>query len=297
VLLIGQSLDLSHPALLASIRGEEEGPLLDRVRQQVEAGADAIDLNAGLRAEVTDLEWCARVIRRAYPELPLFIDTATPLLIGEVLDACARMRVPQPLVANSLPVGDRGLFDADSTVALRVASRVGAGIVLSPRVADQRASSAVAQSQRIAIAAWFGVEAARTAGIRAPIYLDALAFPPLTDSVRCRRSLAVLRSARRMPDVTPLTAVGNVGYGAPAALASSLRAVYAAAATGAGALALILPVEDAATVRAVRLAEGVLEPETAADRWLVDVAAAASAGERPRSSPYVHAEAARLLFD
>lgn len=50
-------------------------------------------------------------------------------------------------------------------------------------------------------------------------------------------------------------------------------------------------------MRAVRLATGVLAPQTAVDRWLVDVAAAAAAGERPRSSPYVHAEAARLLFD
>ncbi len=63
----------------------------------------AIDLNSGLHAKVTDLEWSVRVIRRAYPDRPLFIDTAMPQLLGEVLDACARMRVAQPLVANSLP--------------------------------------------------------------------------------------------------------------------------------------------------------------------------------------------------
>ena len=88
-----------------------------------------------------------------------------------------------------------------------------------------------------------------------------------------RRSLALLRVYERREDVLPLAAVGNVAYGAPRSVAVPLRVVCAAAATGAGARALILPVEDAACVRAVRLALGEVEPADAGEVWLCAVAA------------------------
>ena len=80
--------------------------------------------------------------------------------------------------------------------------------------------------------------------------------------------------------------------------------MYAAAAVGAGATALSLPVEEAATVRAARLASGDItprhapqhDPEHAEDHWLIDVAAASRVGGRPGPAPQAYAAAAALIF-
>lgn len=319
MLLVGQSLELGRRRLIAAVRAGDRATIIAQARAQISAGAAAIDINGGARADAraaaADLEWCARVLREALPDVPLFIDAAPAAVLGEVLDACRRSGVRGPLVANSLAVGKDGAFAPDGVLALGGAARTGAGVVISPRLVEARLVDAPGipartSAERIAGAAVHGAARARAAGVCAPIYLDALAFPPLSDPARCRRSLDTLRAWRALREageagaqsgeVELLTAVGNVGYGAPPALARALRVVYAAAAVGAGATALILPVEEAATIRAARLASGDIAaqhaPEHAEDHWLLDVAAASLRGGRPGPAPPAYAEAARLIF-
>lgn len=292
MLLIGQSLELSRGALIAAVRDRDAAPILARARRQIAAGARAIDINGGALAGAADLASCARLLAAALPGLPLFVDTASPTLLRETLEVCAGSgppdRLAAPLVANSLAAGDGGAFDADALAALDVAARRGAGIVISPRLLDGPSVGA-ASVEHIAGAGIAAALRCREIGVSGPIYLDALAFPPLSDAARCARSLAVLRAWRdeagRGAGVVPLAAVGNVGFGVGRALASALRAVYAAAAVGAGAMALILPVEEPRTLHAVRLATGDAPPTTAEDRWLVEVARAGRSGGRPFGVP------------
>ncbi|MGE3858138.1 MAG: hypothetical protein AB7G21_14365, partial [Dehalococcoidia bacterium] len=171
-----------------------------------------------------------------------------------------------------------------------------AGVVVSPRGADTPGAGEAAEAYRIASAALFAADAARSAGVSGTVYVDALAYPPLSDRVRCLRSLEVLRAWRDIEGIEPLTAVGNVSYGADATHAARLRAVYAAAAVGAGARALILPVEEAATLRAARLAAGEVLPVDEEDHWLVAVAEAAHLGTRPAGAPEAYEQAARLVL-
>ncbi|MFA7248420.1 MAG: dihydropteroate synthase [Dehalococcoidia bacterium] len=298
MLLIGQSLELVRPALLAAVRAEDSGAVVGHAHAQVASGAGGIDINGGAAADHVDLAWCARVLGGALPGVTLLIDTAATLLLAEVLDACHRAGAPATgtLVANSLPAGDGGAFPEDARLALRVAARTGAGIVVSPRLADDLAVAPASSAERVIAAGRMAAERARAEGITGAIYLDALAFPPSVDPARCARALGTLRAWREAGGAEPLVAVGNVGFGAPRVLAPALRAVYAAAAVGAGATALILPVEEAGTVRAARLAAGEVTPDGPEEEWLVAAARATAAGEQPPVPPASLEAAARAIF-
>ncbi|MDA0301955.1 MAG: hypothetical protein O2822_05455, partial [Chloroflexi bacterium] len=82
MILIGQSLELSLPRLLPAMRARDRAPLLDRVRRQIEAGAEAIDLNGSVHADASDLCWAVRVTWDTLPGVPLLIDTASPALLA-----------------------------------------------------------------------------------------------------------------------------------------------------------------------------------------------------------------------
>jgi hypothetical protein len=294
--LIGQSLELSHPRLHPAVLARDQEAVLACVVRQIQAGAGAVDVNGGVQAGAADYGWCARIAWDALPGIPLLIDAASPALIAEVLTDCRHTGLTGPLVANALPVRGDGSFDTEAMIALHAAALADAGVVVSPRGADGPGAGNAAEAYRIASAALFAADAVRSAGVAGPVYVDALAFPPLSDRQRCARSIEVLRAWRDLEGIEPLTAVGNVGYGADAGLARRLRAVYAAAAVGAGARALILPVEEAATVRAALLANGDAAPVGEDDHWLVAVAEAAHLGTRPPGAPEAYEQAARLIL-
>ncbi len=310
VLLIGQSLELARGVLLDALRAGNPEPVIRRARGQIAAGAAAVDVNGGSGADAVDLERCVRLLATAFPTVPIFIDTADPVLLNQVVAACVGVGVVAPLIANAIPVGAGGAAQPDATAALRTAARIGAGVVLSPRLIEPVVEGAVAgaSAHDLALAALAAAKAARAGGVRGGIYLDALAFPSVSNGVRCRRSLEVLRAWRLAGSsegdrsgLYGLVAVGNVGYGASVELASTLRAVYAAAAVGAGATALILPVEEISTLHAVRLACGVVPPSSPAEWWLVQVAAWQRDDGRALAPalpmlPGRYAEAARLIF-
>ncbi len=296
VLLVGQSLELHRQPLAAALAGRAPAPLRARAGAQVHAGADALDLNAGVDGRADDLAWAAALLRPEHPGVPLFLDAADPATLAAALDACARAGVVGPLVANALPAED--VRAPGGAALVRAAAAYGADLVIAPRHLDRdgvAAPDALAESAREAVAA------ARTAGVSGWCYVDCLAYPPALDPVRARRSLALLRTLRGHDAAVPLVAVGNVGHGAPAELRGWLRVAYAAAAVGAGAGALLLPVEEPSVMAAVALARGARTPADAdpVEGWLAVVAAAAAAGTRVPPAPPAEpalATAARLLF-
>ena len=249
-LLVGQSLEIWRDAAApAPSRLEARQELERSARRQLDAGAGALDLNAGSAGDLAaELGACAGLLAGAFPDVPLFLDCGDAgALAGALLAASqAAPGRPGPLVANSLRADDRG-----SESLLRAAAWAGAGLVISPRDADGE-GPAVAVAPLLARIDALG-RRAHGAGVRGPLFADALAYPPLGDPARCRRSLALLRALRDSPaGPIPLVAPGNVGHGAPGPLRRALRRLYTAAALGAGARALILPVEDRALVALVR---------------------------------------------
>lgn len=248
------------------------------VRAPLEAGAHALDLNAGIDGRSDPLLDAASRVRVVAPNTPLFLDTGDPTALAHVI-----ARAPAPVVANAVVLGD-----GSEPALLDAIAHAGAGAVLSPRGYDGgdalSAGALVDQLLR-------GVERARAAGVHGPLYLDALGYPPAIDRGRWRRSVEV---ARAMPDVNAalLLAIGNVGHGAPPRLRPWLRLVTLALAVGAGARALILPVLERPLIEAVHLIEGSRTAAGNLDEWLLAVAP--GEGDTPNPPP---ASAPRALLE
>ncbi len=316
-LLIGQSLELWRGPLAAAAAARNGAALEAAARAQLDAGARALDVNAGARDELApELAWAAGALAVALPGVPLLLDCGDGRALAAALRAAAETaggergevgaeadaRRRSRLVANALRPGD-----AAAGALLDAAAASGAGLVLSPAELDGAARADPPPAEAVALLLR-ARERARAAGVGGPLFADALAYPPAADAARCARSLATLRAlaaagAREAGRATlvPLVAVGNVGHGAPAELRPALRRLYAAAALGAGARALLLPVEDRALVDVV----GALAPLAApmgrrATRppggtapaaelpWLRRVARAASSGH-PLPAPTARA--------
>lgn len=293
MILVGQSLQFRRGALVGAFARDDRMLVAASARAQVEAGAQALDLNFGIDPPPDEIPWAVSAVRDAVPGVPLWIDAGRPSTLARALAACMRDGVAGPLVVNSLPVGG-GMGAADEAL-IRATAGAGAGLVVSPRRVDR---DGVANGE----VGWLLQEASEAAdhasaqGVPPPLYLDALVYPALLDPEGVQRSLALLRVFGARPEAKPLAAVGNIAFGAPRSVAVPLRIVYAAAATGAGAGALILPVEDAACVRAVHLALGEVEAADAGEAWLCAVAAWTGQNEPLPPAPEEYREAARLIF-
>lgn len=293
MILVGQSLQFRRGALSSAFAQDDRALVAAAARAQVEAGAQALDLNFGIDPPPDEIPWAVDAVRKACPDVPLWVDAGRPSALTAALNACVRDGVAGPLVANSLPAG-AGMGVADEAL-VRAAAAAGAGLVVSPRRVD-RDPAGDSDLEPVMHEATEAARGAVALGVSPPFFVDALVYPAMKDPQGVRRSLALLRVFRRRPDLVPLAAVGNIAFGAPGPLAAALRTVYAAAAAGAGAGALILPVEDAACMRAVRLALGEVTPVGAAEAWLCAVAASTSRGELPPPAPERYREAARLIF-
>ena len=293
MLLIGQSLEFHRDPLAAALRDRDASTIIARAAAQLEAGAGALDLNVGAGGSAIDLQWIAEVLRQVSYGKPLLLDCPSPATIALAFELCEREGVPRPLMANAMPAGSPA--DDAITGLLRAVARARAGLVISPRLVDT-GGRATAGARAVVDAAYEAAVRARDTGCNETLYIDALTYPALTGPGGCRRSLAVLRLLREMPNVERLAAVGNVGAGAPHPLAAALRVVYAAAAVGAGASALILPVEEPDVVRAVHVATREATPAGAEERWTLALADAVDRGEVTPEPPPAYREAARAIF-
>lgn len=274
VLLIGQSLELWRPPLADAVRERDAAQLFVAARRELNAGAQAIDVNLGAERYPTlrsDLRWAATTLRGSFPSVPLFIDCGDLPALTEVVE-----HVRPPLVANAIPVGH-----PDARTLAEAAARNGAGVVCTPWRAARTNAEEGTGVDALLIDMDEAFELCERAGVRGPRYIDCVAVPATRDMFGWFRSLAWLRAARLeapRPPFVPLVAVGNVGYGAPYRVRSALLRIYATLAIGAGARALILPVEDRELMHTIEMLTDQRYADDLTEGWLWELAAAAEEG-------------------
>ncbi len=264
MLVIGQSLECWRPPLAAAVARRDPAPLLERAGRQLAAGAHALDVNLGAQPRAglaDDLIWAASTLRAMWPDVTLFLDCGD-------LDALALAigTTSGPTVANAIPLD--GAPAAEVMRLFDAAAASDAGAVFSPRAADREdATSAIltaAEEMRLLVA---------SAGIRGPLFLDCLAYPPALSPERCRRSLVWLRALRDAgaAAVQPLVAVGNVGHRAPVGLRGALGAVYVVLAIASGATALLVRAEDRVIMSLIEVMTDRRKPMSDVERWALAV--------------------------
>lgn len=203
-LLVGQSLELWRDPLRLAVLAGNYAPLVERTRAQLDLGAHALDVNLGASGDPAVFRGALAAIREAAPDVPLFLDTADARALATGLGV-----VRGPVVANAVP-----LTDPDAPALLEAAASAGAGVVLTPRLADRADPAPVELLVRLLED---GVEQAHTAGVSGPVYLDCLAFPPAHDRPRALRSIGLLRTLRTLTPGPSPPLRGRGGWGVRAA--------------------------------------------------------------------------------
>ncbi len=199
--------------------GDDEYVLKEALAQQ-DAGADLLDVNAGL-PDIDEPAVLSRLVRaiQAVSPLPLQIDSADPAAI----EAAVRVYNGKPII-NSVNGKEESL-----RAILPIARRYGAavvGLTLDESGIPDTAEGRFAIAERI-------LRRALALGIpRSDVFIDCLTLTASTHQAQVMETVRALRMVRERLGLRTVLGVSNVSFGLPAR--ESLNAAFLAAALGAG---------------------------------------------------------------
>ncbi len=96
--VIGERINGMWNDIKRAIVEKEEGPVIEWTKKQIEAGADALDVNVGpaTSKQVDAMLWICDIIRKENADVPIAIDTAKWDVMSEVIP-----KVPGAKIINS----------------------------------------------------------------------------------------------------------------------------------------------------------------------------------------------------
>ena len=232
MILIGEKLNSSIPSTRKAIEGRDIDTIQSLARRQAEAGAEWLDLNAGMFVgdEARTLAWLAETTA-AVTDTGLVLDSPDPSVLETVVPQLASRR----LILNSAT-----LDPARLEPMLALALEYGTGLVALP-IRGRRLPESVAEQVDIAEEL---LSAAQAAGLPEDrIYLDMLVSAAAIDTDAPSRALAFARHMRTgHPDLHLTGGISNVSYGLPGR--RPINAAFLSASIQAGVDAPILDVLD-----------------------------------------------------
>ncbi len=233
MLIIGESLNAAIPSVGQAISARDSQAVADLALQQVDGGAQMLDVNAGGlagRDEVADLVWLVQAVQETVT-VPLMLDSNNP----EALAAAIRAyRGPRPILSSAS--GEPGR--AERLLPLAVEQNSGLVILCMdekgiPPTPDGR----VAVAERL-------IDQALSTGLRAEdLYIDPLVMTVSADYRAGAVTLATLSNIReRFPQVRTVCGVSNIAFGLPQR--RLMNRTFAAMLAGLGLDAFIVDVRD-----------------------------------------------------
>lgn len=205
MLIVGERINTSTKRIAQAVETGDAALIAKVAREQVTAGADFVDVNAGtfLEKEVDYLPWLVETVQDAL-DVPLCLDSPNP----EALIKALRCHKGEPMI-NSISLEEdrfRNLLPVVTSRPCKVVALCMAQTSM-PTTADER----------IAVASEL-IERLTKAGIALDkIYVDPLAQPV---SVDVKMGSAVLQAIaeimKRFPGVNTICGLSNISYGLPA---------------------------------------------------------------------------------
>ena len=171
--------------------------------EQAEAGADILDVNAGL-PEIDERAVLVRLVRevQAVCDLPLQIDCGK----ADAIEAALR-RTAGKAIVNSVNGEDR-VLDAVLPVAAKYGAAV-VGLTMDERGIPKTAKERVAIADKI-------VARARAYGIPAEdVYIDCLTLTVSAEQAQARETLEAVRAVKKRYPVKTVLGVSNISFGLP----------------------------------------------------------------------------------
>lgn len=204
MIIVGEKINTSRKSIAEAVERRDAAFIVNVAREQVEAGADYIDVNAGtfLEQEVECLCWLVETVQNEI-DVPLCLDSPNPEALSEAIKhhqgepMINSISMEQERFQALLPVVTQqpccvvALCMAETIMPTTVEERVEVGTELLTRLTDQ------------------GLPLEK-------IYVDPLVQPVSVDT---RMGLATLGAIRRImedfPGVNTICGLSNVSFGLP----------------------------------------------------------------------------------
>lgn len=204
MIVVGEKLNTSNRRIARAV-GQRDAALIAAVaREQVEAGADYVDVNAGtfLEEEARTLCWLVETVQ-AEVDRPLCLDSASPAVLARAVE----MHRGEAII-NSIsldPERFRGLLSLINSRPCRLVA-----LCMPPSGLPASAADRVQAGAEL-------VGKLEAAGVsRERIYLDPLVQPVSIDTMAGTQVLDALDGIRaRVPGVGTICGLSNVSFGLP----------------------------------------------------------------------------------
>jgi 5-methyltetrahydrofolate--homocysteine methyltransferase len=205
MIIIGEKINGTIPAVAEAIRAKNREFIRDLALRQRDAGADYLDVAAGVRAaeELETLEWLVEIVESAV-ETPICIDSPNAAILAAIVPA-----IRKPGIINSVS-GEAGKCETIYPLAAKTDWKI---IALTcddsgiPSEADKKTQIAWALIEK---AAEYGIAPERLFIDPLVLALSAVnnALPGFTESIRQIRS--------KHPAVHFTSGLSNISFGMPA---------------------------------------------------------------------------------
>ncbi len=216
IFTIAESINIMSKTIGPAIRERDKGPIQKMAEEELEAGADMLDLNLGPARKAGDemMRWLVETVQEVKKDVRLALDTTNTVAVEAGLQACNERALINSISAQPQSMEERlplvKKYDADF-VALTMSEE---GI---PRDASERA---VALTTIMATGDELGIDHAR-------YWVDPIVLPVSVDINQVKAYMEFLPMVKDIiPGATNTCGLSNVSNGAPNELRPILNRVY-----------------------------------------------------------------------
>jgi cobalamin-dependent methionine synthase I len=245
MLLMGESINGTRPQVSSAIQMRDEAFIKALAEDQVDAGADVLDVNGGIAGgdEVADVLWLIEVVM-SVTDVRLMVDSASP----GALDAGVRSVIEKggktPFI-NSIS-GERSRIDAVLPLVQEFKCPV-VGLCLGDEGIPDTAEARYAVALRIH-------ELCTGVGLPAEdLWIDPLVLTVSADPTAARVTMATLRLIKERLPTRTTAGLSNVSFGLPNR--PLLNRTFLAMCAGIGIDGVVVDVRDKAMMATVRAVE------------------------------------------
>jgi 5-methyltetrahydrofolate corrinoid/iron sulfur protein methyltransferase len=276
MLIIGESIHVISRRVREALENRDKKTLQDMAVRQVEAGAQALDLNIGpqKREGHEIMPWLVDAVQEVVPDVTLSLDTTNAAAIEAGLKRCKQQAIINSTDATEERMGSM----------MPLAARYEAGLIALALGASGLPSTAEARielvmTQLLPYAEEFGVPMGN-------LYLDPLVLTVNGMQDQAVQTVTAVNFMKELADPPPKTTCGasNVSNGVPRENRPLLNRVFVAMMMGAGITSAIADALDGDTMRVIKLIEE-RNPSGAEDDLYLALADAVAAGEEYQVDP------------
>ena len=245
MLIIGETLNASIKTVADAIIARDDNLVARLAKEQVEAGANMLDVNAGIgmRDEYADLLWLVRTTQDAV-DVPLVLDSSNPEVLVAAFAECRQRPMLSSISGEPHKLEVLLSFIAKHDCSVLGICVGGEGIPTT--------SGEILEVARLLI------DKTAQAGLKPQdLYLDPAVMAAAADANSAQKAVAAIQLIKEyQPQVNTVGAVSNISFGLPRR--RLLNRTFVPMLMSAGVDALIIDVRDKGIMTSILAAEALL---------------------------------------